>query len=186
MMATPTTVSAQASDPYIGQMMLVGFGYCPNGWLEANGQILQIQQYTALFALFGPTYGGDGRQTFALPDLRGRTVVHTGNPPFGGSYPLGQVGGNNTVTLNTSQLPAHNHSLNATTAAPNTDNPTNSILADFPDGNTIYNNSAAPNTTMSPQAIGPTGSNAPVPVRDPYLVMRWCVSMTGVFPPRPN
>ena len=101
------------SDPFIGELRLLPVQFCPRGWAFCNGQILPISQNTALFSLLGTTYGGNGQTTFALPDLRGRVPVYSGQGPGLSSYDLGQVGGTESVTLNLNQTPAHNHLVNA-------------------------------------------------------------------------
>ncbi len=106
--SAPDITQAQ-TDPFIGQVITVGFNFCPRGWAPANGQLLPIAQNTALFSLYGTMYGGDGRTTFALPDLRGRAVVNAGQGPGMMNYRVGQRGGLETVTLTTQQIPAHNH-----------------------------------------------------------------------------
>ncbi len=107
-MATPTLSNAQ-TEPYIGQVATFGFNFCPRGWAPANGQLLSIAQNTALFSLYGTFYGGDGRTTFALPDLRGRAVVSMGQSPGLSNYPIGSKFGAETVTLNSQEMPVHNH-----------------------------------------------------------------------------
>ncbi len=111
-MLLPTQANAQ-SEPFIGQVGVFGFNFCPRGWAPANGQLLSIAQNTALFSLYGTNYGGDGRTTFALPDLRGRAVVSNGQAPGLSNYPIGSKAGVETVTLNTQQMPTHNHPGNA-------------------------------------------------------------------------
>ena len=111
--STPKQAVAQASDPFIGQIMVVGFNFCPRGWAPANGQLLPISQNTALFSLLGTNYGGDGRTTFALPDLRGRAVISMGQSPGMSNYRIGQHVGAETITLTTAEIPTHNHPGNA-------------------------------------------------------------------------
>src|SRR5512145_236700 len=108
------------SDPFLGEIKMVGFNYAPYGWAFCNGQILSIAQNTALFSLLGTTYGGDGQTTFALPDLRGRTPIGAGQGPGLPSYMLGEVVGSPTTTLLNSQMPAHNHRVNASQASDTT------------------------------------------------------------------
>ncbi len=98
-------------EPYIGQIQAFGFNFAPVGWAQCNGQLLPIAQYQALFSLLGTTYGGDGQTTFALPDLRGRSIVHYGSGPGLSPVQLGQNGGHETVTLTINQLPSHNHAV---------------------------------------------------------------------------
>ena len=121
-------------DPFIGEIRLVPFNFAPRGWAICAGQLLPINQNQALFALLGTTYGGDGRTTFALPDLRGRIPVGAGQPPAGSSYPLGATGGQETVKLTTGQLPGHAHAVHASSAAGTTKNPTTA----FPAGGGAY------------------------------------------------
>ena len=102
---------AMAQEPLIGEIKLVGFTYCPRGWTDADGQLLSITDNAALFSLYGTTYGGDGRTTFALPDLRGRVPLHQGTGAGLSTYTMGQLGGAETVTLTTSQMPVHNHTF---------------------------------------------------------------------------
>src|ERR1700738_1866192 len=99
---------------FIGQLMLVPYNFAPRGWAFCQGQLMAISQNTALFALLGTTYGGDGQNTFALPDLRGRVPIGTGTDSFGNTYAIGQTGGLEQVTLSTNQIPAHNHLANCT------------------------------------------------------------------------
>src|ERR1044072_7080771 len=109
------SASAQASDMYLGQLMMVGFNFCPRGWTEADGQILAISTNSALFSLYGTTYGGNGQTTFALPDLRGRVPAHVGQGPGLAPVTQGQVMGADSTTLTLSQMPMHNHLLMAPT-----------------------------------------------------------------------
>ena len=108
----PCRVAAQP-EPFLGQLMLVGFTFCPRGWANANGQLLEISTNTALFSLLGTTYGGNGRTTFGLPDLRGRVPVHVGTGPGLSAYRQGQRSGQETVTLTAAEMPAHRHTVNA-------------------------------------------------------------------------
>jgi microcystin-dependent protein len=182
-MLTSTPIFAQASDPYLGQVMAVGFTFCPRGWTEADGQIMSIQQNSALFSLYGTTYGGNGTTTFALPDLRGRVAIHTGTGPGLPPVIQGQVMGTPTTTLTIGNLPAHTHSMNASAAANSSSDPSGNLLSTFASGQHIY----APNPAgkvMSSQSIGTTGSNIPFDQYQPSLVLRYCVALQGVFPSR--
>jgi microcystin-dependent protein len=177
----PAYVQAQ-SEPYIGQLMLVGFNFCPRGWASASGQLLSIAQNTALFALLGTTYGGNGQTTFALPDLRGRVPVGVGQGP--GLTPInqGEVAGSESHTLLTSEMPAHTHPAFGSTAPPSSLSPTGKLLAKQ-DRVNIYTSPGSA-TQLAPQTIGPTGGSQPFPVRDPYVGMQWCIALQGIFPPR--
>ena len=180
---------AKAQDFYIGQILLVGFAYCPQNTLEASGQILSIQQNSALFALFGVQYGGNGSTTFALPDLQGRAALHTGQGPGLQNYAQGQVGGAETAAITATQMPAHAHTgrIRATTQTASSDDPTGAILADFPTGTPVYTNGTTPNVDMAPNTVitDPAGGGQPVGIRGPYLTLRYCVVTNGIFPPRP-
>jgi microcystin-dependent protein len=186
---TGTPAHAQASDMYLGQLMLVPYNFCPRSWADASGQILSIAQNTALFSLLGTTYGGNGQTTFALPDLRGRVPMGQGQGPGLSPRTLGEVFGTETNTLTISQMPAHTH--------------TGYIVADkdtvankaSPAGNALARAAAADiytNTLTSlddPMANGtvmtnPTGGSQPFNNMSPTLVMRWCIALEGIFPSR--
>ena len=180
-----TAASAQI-EPYLGQMIQVGFNFCPSGWATASGQILSISQNTALFSLLGTTYGGNGQTTFALPDMRGRAAVHVGQGPGLSVYELGQVSGAETVTLTVNELAKHDHraaiqtanaNANATTAAGNAIgiSSNNSYITQDPVGNLM---------DRPMVAVQPTGNSIPVNNRPPYLVMNWCIAVQGLFPSR--
>lgn len=176
--------SAQAQDMYLGQMMLVPYNFCPRGWTEANGQIMAISTNTALFSLLGTTYGGNGQTTFALPDLRGRVPVHVGQGPGLPNVDLGEVFGVPSTTLTIGNLPMHNHSLNAAREAPDTGDPSGAALATFTGGGNVYSKSGTPVTIMNPRSIGFTGNSLPFDQHPPSLGMRWCIALSGVYPPR--
>lgn len=182
-----TPASAQI-EPYIGQMMQTGFNFCPRGWAGANGQILAIAQNTALFSILGTTYGGNGQTTFALPDLRGRVAINQGSGPGLSPYSLGQVGGSETVTLTSANLPKHDHrgGIQTANAAANSKtangnalgvSSNNSFIAPPPDpvGNLM-------DRTMV--QIAPTGGSQPISNRPPYLTVNWCIALEGIFPSR--
>jgi microcystin-dependent protein len=181
---------AQAQDFYLGQIIQVGFNYCPANTAEANGAIIPIQSSTALFSLFGTMYGGDGQTTFALPDLRGRSAIGAGQGPGLQNYAQGQNGGAETATMSTQQMPPHVHSghIRATNGPANLDDPTGAVLADFPTGTPVYNNQVAPNVDMAANTVmtDPAGGGQPMDIRSPYLTLRSCVIVEGIFPPRPN
>ena len=164
-----TNNHAQAQDtPFIGDIKLVGFTFCPRGWVEANGTVLEISNHTALFSLYGTTYGGDGRTTFALPDLRGRVPVHLGEGPGLANYVLGEKGGAENVTITPDQLPVHNHTFTELTDR----NGTTSGLV-------IRNGGGEQATPTTDAGGGQAHENRP-----PFLVMRYCVALEGVFPSR--
>jgi microcystin-dependent protein len=174
---------AQAT-PWLGQLMLVGFNFCPRGWANASGQILPINQNQALFSLFGTIYGGDGRTTFALPDLRGRAPISFGQGPGLSNYQQGSRGGNEYFFINPSQMPSHNHRVQATDTIANKKGPGLDFLAKVstPD-DSIYHD-GPPNKLMDPAMIANTGGGQQIVKRSPYLTMLWCVALQGTFPSR--
>lgn len=171
-------------DPYIGQIMMFGGDFTIQGWAKCDGQLLSIAQNTALFSILGTTYGGDGRVTFALPDLRGRVPVHMGQGPGLTYRTEGEVGGVETVTLHTSEMPAHNHSLNVHGGTGDQPSPVNNFLSGEATGATaVY--SAGPATNIAnPMSIGLTGNNLPHDNMQPYLVINFLIALVGIFPPR--
>lgn len=180
--------SARASfDPYIGEVMLVAFDFCPTGFLPANGSLLPISQNQALFALYGTTYGGDGVSNFAVPDMRRRILVGPGAGPGLSPVVLGQAAGSATQTMTLSTMPGHSHAVNANNLDGDLPGPGGKLLAAAPTGGTgnetIYSLSA-PTTTMNPSMIAPAGSGAPINTQDPTLGLTHCIAQVGIFPPR--
>lgn len=175
--------NAQA-EPFLGQITFVAFNFAPVGWAECNGQIMPIAQNTALFSLLGTTYGGDGQTTFALPDMRGRVLVHSGQGPGLNHYQQGQMGGQEAVTLTTNQIPAHTHTVNAVSTEGNENNPADKLLADTKTLDKEYSD-ATPNTTMSPAMIGATGGSQPHQNLQPYIALKCIIATKGIYPSRP-
>lgn len=167
------------SDFFIGQISLFGFNFAPRFFALCNGQLLAINQNTALFSLLGTTYGGNGTTTFALPDLRGRVPVS-----FGAGFSQGQAAGAETVSLSTANLPAHNHALAATTQVANRRIPTGRMLATDTSTNAEYYAPPGQTTSLGPNSIGPTGGGAPHENRQPYLAINFCIALQGIFPSR--
>ena len=163
-------------EPFIGEIRLVPFNFAPKGWAKCEGQLLPINQNQALFALIGTFYGGDGRTTFALPDLRGRVPVGAGQPPAGSEYPLGATGGEETVALRTRQLPSHGHAVHASSAAGTTKSPATA----YPAGGGAY--AAAQNVRMKAAMIGRTGGGESHENRQPYLSLNYVIALQGIFP----
>ncbi len=172
-------------EPFIGQIQPYGFNFAPKGWATCDGQILPIAQNTALFSLLGTTYGGNGQTTFALPDLRGRTMLHQGQGPGLTPRTMGESSGTETNTLITSNLPAHNHTVQApvNNASPNTDEPANAFLAAASSGD-AYNSAAGAGQFYGAFSTGLTGNNLPVNNMQPYLVINICIALVGIFPSR--
>jgi microcystin-dependent protein len=175
------------AEPYIGQITLFGGNFAPRGWAFCNGQLVSIAQYPALFSLLGTTYGGNGQTTFALPDLRGRVPMHPGSGPGLTPKNLGQQGGTETVTLDITQIPAHSHQLNTSTANGSSANPTNNFIAVTHDPNTLNNlNSFAPtaNSALGPTAVQQSGGSQPHDNVQPFTCINYIIALEGVFPPR--
>jgi len=175
--------SAQA-EPFIGQIAVVAFNYAPQGWAKCEGQLMSIQQNSALFALLGTTYGGDGVSTFRLPDLRGRVPMGDGSGPGLTPRVLGEMSGSETNTLTIGQMPMHSHTVNASTVDGDQNLPTNSIPANTKALDKEYT-ATAPNTTMSPGMIGVSGGSQPVNNMQPYLTLTYIIATQGIWPSRP-
>ena len=164
--------------PYIGEIRMFGGTYAPLGWALCQGQLLPISENEALFQLIGTTYGGDGESTFALPDLQGRLPVHHGTGRSGTTFPLGEIGGTEQVTLTVQQIPVHSHALLATTDAGSTTNPVGNVLARG--GNTYIQGGT--DAALNPGSVAPVGGSQPHDNRQPYLCINFIISLFGVFP----
>jgi microcystin-dependent protein len=166
--------------------------FAPRGYLLCQGQLLPIAQYTALFAILGTTYGGNGTSNFGLPDLRGRSPIGQGQGLGLSSIVLGEVAGVENVTILSSNMPIHNHTVNVSTSTGNQPSPQNNFLAmggishpvpDFP-GITPYASSAAGGATLAPGAVNTAGSNVPISIRNPFLSVNYIIAINGIFPSR--
>jgi microcystin-dependent protein len=158
---------------------MFGFNFAPAGWAQANGQLLPIAQNTALFALLGTQFGGNGITTFALPDLRGRVAIHRGQAPSLTDHIVGEKGGAETITMTTAQMPNHTHKLEAASGGATTTHPAGAVLAN---AKTATYAPATNGTAMNGAAIGHAGSGHPVPVAPPFLTLNFCISLQGIFP----
>jgi microcystin-dependent protein len=167
-------------EPFLGSLLLVPFSFAPTGWALCNGQLLPISQYTALFSLLGTTFGGDGVNTFALPDLRGRVPISSGQGPGLQNYNLAQTGGAESVTLGVNQLPSHNHSVNTVSGAGTSSHPANEYLASSTSGH-IYA-SSRPDSTLNANAVSHAGGGQPVDIRSPYMTLNWIIALAGIYP----
>ncbi|MGA7730021.1 MAG: tail fiber protein [Chloroflexia bacterium] len=165
------------ANPFIGEIRMFGGNFAPAGWAFCSGQLMPISENDALFVLLGTTYGGDGQETFALPDLRGRIPIHQGN-----TFILGETGGVESVTLTTQQIPIHNHALLASTNNAATANAQNNVLAQTP-SYTPYIAGFTPNTPMASNIVMPVGGSQPHTNFQPYLCINFIISLFGVFPP---
>jgi microcystin-dependent protein len=175
------------STPYIGTIMLFAGNFAPRGFALCQGQLLAIAQNTALFSLLGTTYGGDGKVTFGLPDLRGRAPVGAGQGAGLTPVSLGQVAGKAAVTVLQSQLPMHTHFINANGSASDGSTPSpGAVLAPFGDSVTPLTAyaTAAANTTMSSQSLQMAGGSQPVSVMNPFLGINFIIAVQGIYPSR--
>jgi len=177
--------------PYLGEMRLFAGNFAPRGWAFCNGQSLSISQNDALFALIGTIYGGDGQNTFNVPDLRGRVPLNQGQGPGLSTYTIGQVAGVETVTLSTAQMPAHSHALNATTATGSVTTPGSSVMLATPVEagvkTSLYvvpGTSAVNQAPMAPQSIGPVGGGQPHENMMPFQSINYIIALEGIFPSR--
>ena len=180
------------SEPFVGEIRPFGFNFAPRGWAFCDGSLLPISSNTALFSLLGTIYGGDGRTTFALPDLRGRTSLHMGHGPGLTDRRIGQRSGNETTTLNITNMPAHNHVVSATAkckhTAGNTNDAVGNVWADDAGAASATYSNLAPDNNMSANAIdtdcSTTGGNQSFSNMQPYLVTNYCIALVGIYPSR--
>ena len=173
------------ADPFLAEIRIFPFNFPPTGWGFCDGQILPISQNTALFSLLGTTYGGDGKSTFALPNLQDRAAMHPGQGPGLSLYDLGQMDGSETVTLLQSEIPAHTHPMSASNQPAEDASPANEALARTVGASLYQTNTAANVVQYAPQAVSPAGGDLPHNNLQPYLTMNFSIALQGVFPPRP-
>lgn len=185
-----------STEPFIGEVKLFAFNFAPKSYSQCNGQTLSIAQNSALFALLGTTYGGNGQTTFSLPNLQGRFPISQGNGAGLPSHTIGEQSGNTNVTLLSSNLPAHMHTLNNSQvkiAVNGSNGGENAPDGAFPGTNTnaaAYASASTPGSKFAPSAgsLGGTtditGSSYPVGIMNPYLVMNYCIALYGIFPSR--
>jgi len=166
--------------PFLGQIAIYGFQFAPRNWAYCNGQLLAIAQNSALFSLLGTTYGGNGTTIFALPNLQGRVPLHWGQGPGLSNYSLGQQAGSESVSLLSTQIPQHNHQVQASGNAPSQGALANALWATA--ANIPYAGTA--NTTMAPNALANAGGSQPHPNIAPSLVVNYCIALAGIFPSR--
>ncbi len=171
------------ADPFVAEIRIFPFNFAPKGWAWCDGQLLPLSQNTALFSLLGTTYGGDGKSTFALPDLEGRSPMHPGQGPGLSLHDLGETGGSETVTLLESEIPAHSHAVRASQSDGISREAVGQNPATGIGGIVAY---AAPGalTQMSPNSLTPAGGDQPHNNMMPYLTFYFCIALQGVFPPR--
>jgi microcystin-dependent protein len=168
------------SEPFLGEIRIFSFNFAPRGWASCNGQLLPISQNTALFAVLGTQYGGDGRTNFALPNLQGAV-------PLGAdlrTYVPGSVGGSETVALQATQIPSHTHPVNCSTNAGNAYGPPGNVWAPDAGGNQEYAAAASGSDQMNVNSISSAGGGQPHNNLQPFAVLNYCIALTGIFPPR--
>lgn len=171
------------ADPFVAEIRIFPFNFAPRGWAWCDGQLLPLSQNTALFSLLGTTYGGDGKSSFALPDLQGKAPMHPGQGPGLSLHDLGETAGSETVTLLESEIPSHTHTLSFTSEMANTNIPNGAYFAKSPQKNaSVY---TATNTNLkSGSYLAPAGGDQPHNNMQPYLTFYFCIALQGVFPPR--
>ena len=201
--ASPTA-KACGTEPVLGEVCLFAFDFCPQGYIRADGQLLSIEQYRLLFSLYGLNYGGDGRSSFGVPDLRGRVPLHFSNVPDRPIIPFGSTGGSAQFTLTEEQLPAHTHAVSeipidftarlvGTSQQADGESPTGALLAatlnstySTETGSTVAMNAASVEVAVTGLFSGTTGSvgaSHPIDNMQPYLPLTYCVATTGIIPP---
>jgi microcystin-dependent protein len=172
------------SEPFLGEIRMVGFNFAPRGWAFCAGQLMSIAQNTALFSLLGTTYGGDGRVTFGLPDYRGRAPMSFGQGPGLTNRVQGEASGSETVTLISSEMPMHNHLVNANNSAGAVNTPNGSFLAGTARGAVALYAATSDGSVLAPQSVGLAGGNQPHNNLQPYLVVNFVIALQGIFPSR--
>ncbi|HKP03561.1 MAG TPA: tail fiber protein [Chthoniobacterales bacterium] len=173
------------ANPFVAEIRIFGFKFAPKGWAFCNGQILPISQNTALFSLLGTTYGGNGQSTFALPNMQDSAPMQPGQGPGLSLHDLGEVSGSDTVTLLTSEMPSHPHTLQCVTSFAGSANlPTGNVLAKTVDPFQPYTPTVSPLGQMAFQDLAPAGGSLPHNNMMPFLTLNFCIALQGVFPPR--
>jgi microcystin-dependent protein len=173
------------AEPFIGQIISAGFNFAPRGYATCDGQLMSIAQNTALFSLLGTTYGGNGQTTFGLPDLRGRFGLHQGQGSGLTNRTMGEVAGTESVTLISSQMPQHNHVLNAVNASGSSRTAPGNFLGNESQNKTsFYAPAASPSASLNAASIGQAGGNQPHNNMQPSLVINYCIALEGIFPSR--
>lgn len=202
MALSPAAPAKASPNPLLGDIMMVGFNFCPRGWAAADGTLLPINQNQSLFSLLGTQFGGDGRTNFALPDLRGRTIVHEGTGPGLSNYRIGEQTGTETVAANVTQLANHSHiflgdlsgEMMASTNPPTTNDPEGNYFSTFPSGVTANAYATMQSTPFpmasdsvhvdAPTTIASAGSGQSVNNMQPFRVLNFCIALQGQFPSR--
>jgi microcystin-dependent protein len=172
------------SDQFVAEIRIFALNFAPSGWATCDGQLLPISQNTALFSLLGTTYGGDGKSTFALPNMQGNVPMQPGQGTGLDLYDLGQSGGTETVALLQSEMPMHNHSIRAVTDPADLQIPTPTRAIARSSNANAYKNTTTNMVPMAINMLAPAGSGLPHNNLMPYLTLTFCIAMQGIFPPR--
>lgn len=171
-------------DPFIGEIRAFAFGVVPRGWHLCDGATLPIQQNAALYSLLGVVYGGDGRTTFKLPDMRGRVSLCQGLAPDGVQFPIGNADGLEGVVLSAAQVPAHTHNLNCSSAVATTNNPAGAVPAVTATDTSVYADAASPASTVAAGVIALAGQSLAHDNMQPSVAVSFCIATQGLYPPR--
>jgi microcystin-dependent protein len=172
-------------NPFLGQLMLVGFNFAPYNWALAEGQLMAISQNTALFALLGTYYGGNGINIFGLPNLQGSVPLGYGQSSTGTMYDLGQAGGTESVSLSVNELPSHSHTVQADITPANSSAPAGNAFAKSATAGNVYSDKADKVVQMNSGALTPLqGNSLPHNNMMPFLSLNWIIALQGIFPPR--
>lgn len=166
--------------PYVGEIRMFAGNFAPNGWMFCEGAPLAISENEVLFQLIGTTYGGDGQNTFNLPNLASRVPIHMGTGPSGTTYQLGEMAGTEQETLTIQQIPSHTHPYTASTAAAASDAPSDKVLGQS--GQRAIYTEDTTTTALAPNSIGPAGGSQPHENTQPFLCINFIISLFGVFP----
>jgi microcystin-dependent protein len=172
------------ADPFVAEIRIFPFNFAPTGWAFCDGQLLPLSQNTALFSLLGTTYGGDGKSTFALPDLQGNAAMHPGQGQGLSLRDLGETGGSETVTLLVAEMPVHTHAILAVAEVSDVQTPTIDTALGRSGGGSAYTATPANVVQLAQQALSPAGGSQPHNNMMPYLALNFCIALQGVFPPR--
>ena len=171
-------------DPFVAEIRIFPFNFAPPGWAWCDGQVLPLSQNTALFSLLGTTYGGDGKSTFALPDLRGRAPMHPGQGPGLSLHSLGESSGSEIVSLLQSEIPVHAHGVSGSNGPANLQTPAaDRVLGRA--NNTVYLDNPGNLVAMAPEALAPAGGDQPHNNMQPFLTFHFNIALQGTFPQRP-
>jgi microcystin-dependent protein len=173
------------ADPFVAEIRIFPFNFPPKGWAFCDGQLMPLSQNTALFSLLGTTYGGDGKSTFALPDMQGNVPLNAGQSTTGSLYDLGQMSGTDTVTLLISEMPFHTHTMQGFATPADLKEPQDGAVLTRSLNGDIYNTTANNLVQFAPQALAPAGGSLPHNNLMPYLTLNFCIALQGVFPARP-